>query len=325
MAKQNYEHVHASAGFSGERWDVNLGYNVSFTSAALAVTFASPANTVALSSGTFPAWLVPGKTFVTDSVLNPGPFTVLEVISSTQIKTVENVTAEAGVTVVFEGSDNTLIQDTLLKDLAPAAEANLTEDAPHLLVSSGALGASRILNISLLEAESVAKGGRALKGRFFQLSVQNTDVNNSFSGYSLTVKGSGTINGAATLVITSPNDYWFTHDQNGNWIATIMPAPGDKLSSTKRIPFTAGKWNEGANKNTIKVLQTGVPGLGEIGPHELANYDTYQVQVWDLSGTRSELVDAEIQVDKTTGDIIIQKASLGANFAGEVIITGTLD
>jgi hypothetical protein len=325
MAKQNYEHVHASAGFSGERWDVNLGYNVSYASPALDVTFVAATKKIQLSTGTFPAWMVAGKTFVTDSVLNPGPFTIMEVNSSTEITVLETVAAEAAVTVNFNGSANTLIQDTLLKDLAPLAEANLTEDAPHLLVSSGALGGNRILNISALEVESAVKGGRALKGRFFQLSVQNSDVNNSFTGYSLTVKGSGTVNGAASLVITSPNDYWFTHDQNGNWIATLMPSPGDKIATTKRIPFAAGKWNEGANKNTIRVLQSGIPGLGEIGPHELANYDTYQVQVWDLSGTRSELVDAEIQVDKTTGDIIIQKASLGANFAGEVIITGTLD
>lgn len=325
MAKQNYEHVHAAAGFSGERWDANLGYNLSFTPPALDVTFATPAKTVTLAAGTFPSWMVVGKTFKTNSLLNPGPFTVMQVVSPSQIIVLETVAAQAGVTVAFGGSENAGIQDTLLKDLPPATPANLTEDAPHLIVSSGALGGNRILDISLMENESVSKGGKPLNGRFFQLSVQNTDVSNAPGGFSLTLQGSGNINGAATMVISSPNDYWFTHDQNGNWIATIMPSTGDSIPSTKRIPFSAGKWNEGATKNQIKVLASGVPALGEVGPHGLAVYDSYHVEVFDLTGTRAELVDAEIQVDKTTGDIYILKASLGSNFSGEVIITGTLE
>lgn len=328
MAKMNYEHVYGAAGFSGDRWDVNLGYNLSYASIASDVTFAI-GKTITLAAGTWPAWVVPGKQIKVNTALNPNTvFTVYEVISTSQISVVETPVAEAGVTVTFNGSIDTLIQDTLLKDLAPLAVAHLTEDTPHLLVSSGALGANKILNISALEVESASRGGKPLRGRFFQFSVQNSDVNNSNTGKTITVQASGLINGASTFVISTPNDYWFTHDENGNWIVTIMPAPSDKLASMKRVSFTASMWGAHPTmKNTIKIPQTGTPtpGSNETVAHELANYTTYIVQVWNTEGTRTEIVDVEVQVDKTTGDIYLQKAERAQPFTGVVDVVGSLD
>lgn len=326
MANNKLSHVHASAGYSGKRWDCNLGHNLSFTSASTDATFAV-AKTITLAAGTFPAWLTIGKVFTTNSLLNPGPFTVMDNTTPNVITVLETVVAEAGVTVTLEGSEDTGIQSTLLKNLAPLATAYLTEDTPHLVVSNGALGGNRILDISGMEVESAARGGKALDGRFMHLSVMNTDVDNTGFGVTLTVKASGLINGAATFVITTPNDYWFEHDQNGNWIVTVMPSPSDKVAVVKRVPFIAAKWGEHpTNKNTIVVLQTGVPGVGQIGPHSLANYDSYLAQVWNADySTFTELTECELKVDKTTGNITMQKAQGAQPFNGEIIISGTLD
>ena len=106
----------------------------------------------------------------------------------------------------------------------------------------------------------------ALPGRFFYLSIQNSNIS---SVNSITVNSSATINGIATLVITGPGDYLFHHVSSGVWRVNELPRPEEPLATIKRIPFASTVWDAGATKNQIKILQTGSPSSGEIGPHEL--------------------------------------------------------
>ena len=316
MAKINYEHIFAAAGFSGENWDVCVGHNLSFDSSgdALDVTF-DVAKTITLAAGSFPAWMqIVGTVFSTDSVTNAGPFTVVSA-SASVITVAEAVAAEAGVDVVFDGSADTDIQDVLLSVGAGA----LTEDAPHVIVSSGALGAARQLDISAMEVESAALGSMPLDGRFFYLSVQNSDILTN----NLTVVSSSTINGAASLVISSEGDYMFHHVSGGVWLVNILPRPSEKLATLARVDFLDSDWAAGT-ANQIKVIQTGTPGAGEVGPHLISAADTYLIQVFNTDLGTNEIVDAEIQVD-SNGDILIYKAGLGQAFNGTVVISGTLD
>jgi hypothetical protein len=328
MAFFRATHLNAAAGFSGKRWDMNLGHNLSYTTPALDATFAAGTNVISLATGTIPTWMYVGKDSIkTNSLLNPGPFTIKDNTIPGQVTVQETLTAEAGVTVTFDGSNSNGIQDVLLKDLPALATSFLTADTPYLVVSTGALGGNRKLDLSKLEVEVALEGGKALEGRFLHLSIQNSDVNNTGLGKTITVNGSGLINGAATFVIDRPNDYWLEHDQNGNWIVTLMPSPQDKVAANKRVHFSAADWGaHPTNKNTIRVTQNTVPGVGEVGPHNLANYPCYLVQVWNEDyATFTELEDVEPQVDKITGDIILKKAQGAQPFNGWVIIGGTLD
>lgn len=217
---------------------------------------------------------------------------------------------------VAAGPANTDIIDVLLS----VGDGALTEDAPHVLVSSGALGGARQLDISGMEVESAAKGGQALDGRFFYFSVQNSDITTN----NLTVVSSATINGAATFVIATPGDYMFHHVTSGAWRVNILPTPAEKLATLARVSFASTDWDAGAVKNTIKILQTGTPGAGEVGPHGLTPYGSYVVQVINTDLTPDELVDVEIQF-ASNGDITMKKSGLGQDFAGVAIIVGTLD
>lgn len=331
MAKMNYEHVYAAAGFSGERWDVNLGYNVSLNVVAGDAAWTAGNKRVTLTLGTIPTWMQQiGKVFTVDVGPNSGPFTVVNYDNATfkwveVLETVVNDTPAGAST--FDGSSDTKLQSLLLKNAAEPVEAALTEDAPLCLISSGALGANRTLNLAGMEVETLARGGQPLNGRFVYLSIQNTDVNNTLSGYRLRVKGSATVNGAAYVDINSPGDYWFVHDQNGAWRVNVLPTPGEALATLTRIPFTAAKWGQHpTNKNTIVCLQTGAPGAGQIGPHLLTIYSTYLIQVYNTdNATWTEQVDVEIKVDKLTGDITLQKAQKAIPFNGILVISGSLD
>lgn len=331
MAKMNYEHVYAAAGFSGERWDVNLGWNVTLNVVGGDAVWTAVNKRVTFTLATIPVGMRQvGKTFSVDVGPNSGPFTITayDTVSFKWIEVLETVVNDtpAGAST-FDGSSDPKIQSVLLKNLAPLAEAVLTEDAPLCLVSSGALGADRILNFSGMEVETAARGGQPLNGRFIYLSVQNSDVNNSGTGYKLTLKGSGTVNGVASVDITSPGDYWMVHDENGNWRINILPQPGEALATLVRVPFAAAKWGQHpTNKNTIVCLQTGIPGNGQIGPHGITAYSTYLVQVYNTeNATWTEQVDVEIKVDKITGDITLQKAQKAVPFDGILVISGSLD
>lgn len=217
---------------------------------------------------------------------------------------------------IAAGPADTGIIDVLLS----VGDGALTADAPHVLVSTGALGAAVALDISAMEAESVAQGGLALNGRFFYLSVQNSDISTN----NLTVTGSTSINGSASLVISSTGDYIFHHTSGGVWRANVLPLPAEKLATIARIPFLATDWDAGAIKNTIVALQTGAPAAGQVGPHSLTVASSYVVQVINTDLTPDELVDVEVQF-AANGNITLKKAPKAADFAGVIVIVGSLD
>jgi len=321
MAKINYTHVFAGAGFSGETWDIAQGYNQSYSSTAGDAAFLASGKTITLTTGTFPAWAAePGKEIdITGTTSNDGTYTVVSLDGTSKILTVKETLVDetpAGVTV-FDGSIDTAIQDILLK----TGNGALLEDAPHVLESTGALGAARTLDISGMEVELAARGGMDLPGRFFYLSVRNTDVS---STNSITVSAGLTINGAATFVINNTGDYLFHHTKDGAWRVNLLPRPDEQAAVLKRIPFVAADWDAGAVNDTIKVIQTGTAAAGEVGPHEIAAYDSYLVQIINTDLSPNEIVDVEVQFD-SNGDVILKKARKAADFAGIVVISGTLD
>lgn len=216
---------------------------------------------------------------------------------------------------IAQGPANTDIIDVLLS----VGAGVLTSDAPFVLVSTGALGGARTLDISALESESSTLGAQALPGRFFYLSVQNSDISTN----NITVNSSSTINGSATFVIASTGDYMFYHVASGVWRVNQLPRPEEPLATIIRLPFASTKWDEGATKNQIKIIPSGTPGTGEIGPHGLQVYGSYVVQVINTDFTLDEKVNVEIQFD-SSGNIYLKKGG-GQDFSGVVIIVGSMD
>jgi len=213
---------------------------------------------------------------------------------------------------IAAGPANTGIIDTLLS----AGDGALTDEAPHVLVSTGALGAARALDISGMETESGAGGGAALRGRFFYLSILNTDITTN----NITVAAGSTINGLGSLVIDFEGDYLFHHISGGDWRVNVLPRTTPDTASLVRIPFVSGDWTS----NAITVLATGTPGAGQVGPHGLAAYNSYLVQVINTDQTPDEMVSVELQF-AASGDITLRKAPRAAAFAGVVVISGTTD
>lgn len=219
---------------------------------------------------------------------------------------------------IAAGAADVGIIDVLLS----AGNGALTDDAPHVLVSTGALFAGGVtLSLNGMEVESASKGGQALNGRFFYLSVQNSNIVAS----NITVSGSGTINGSASFVISHEGDYMFHHVSGGNWRVNVLPQPSESHATIAKVPFASTKWDAGAVKNTIVVKQSGIAGLGEIGPHGLSVSGSYVVQVVNTDMTPNELVDVEIQYNSSNGDITLKKASKGPDFAGVVVVVGSLN
>lgn len=203
--------------------------------------------------------------------------------------------------------------------LLSVGDGALTEDAPHVLITSGALNGSRNLDISGLEAETAAKGGQALDGRFFYLSVQNTDILTN----SITVSGGATINGDANFTIATEGDYLFHHVSAGVWRVNVLPRPSEQLATLARVTFDSADWAAGTVDH-IKVLQTGTPSAGEVGPHDITASGSYVVQVLNTDMSPNELVDVEIQY-AANGDITLRKARRAPEFSGVVVVVGTLD
>ena len=228
MAKMNYEHVFAAAGFSGEQFDIAAG----------------PANTG--------------------------------------------------------------IIDVLLS----AGDGVLTSDAPHVLVSTGALNAAGVaLDISALETEKTVDGGEALPGRFFYLSIQNSNIS---TVNTITVSSSATINGAATFVINSTGDYLFHHVAAGVWRVNSLPRPNEPLATIARVNIAAGSWASHAYS---------IPQA----THGLVAASSYVVNVINQDLTPDEIVDVEVQFNAATGDITLRKGAKAPNFNGVAVIIGSFD
>lgn len=318
MASLNFTTGLFSGGLAGESFDICSGYGLSFSSASSDAAF-SNANTITLTAGTWPTWIREvGKVFtISGSTLNNGSFTTVSIDVTNKILTVlEATVTESAQTIVADGSADSLLISNLLK----AGNGVLTTDAPLVLYSTGSLGGARTLDISALEAESVAQGGEPLNGRFFYLSVQNSDISNSNK---ITVSSSATINGAANFEIKKPGDFLFFHETSGAWRTNILTRPGEAHATIAMIPFVAADWSAGTI-NEITVLQTGSPAAGQVGPHNLKVYPHYLVQVCDESVTPHELVTVETQFD-SSGNITLVKAQKAKPFSGTVLIIGSLD
>lgn len=198
---------------------------------------------------------------------------------------------------------NTDIQDVLL-DVGNGA---LTGNAAINLISTGALGAARMLNITATEQN----------GRVFFLSVRNTDITTN----NLTVVATTDINGfGASFVISTKSDWLFVHETGGTWRAYQQVENSANFARAFRTTFTALDWSAGT-ANRITIIQTGAPAAGQIGPHGLAIASSYVVQVYRDSD--NQLVDTGVVVAPVTGNITLSKTGLGANFAGRVIVVGT--
>ena len=190
-----------------------------------------------------------------------------------------------------------------------AGDGALGEDTPVSVISTGALGAARELDIS---------GAENGDGRIILLSVRNSDITTN----SLTLIPTTSINGfgpTTGLVINEEKNYWLIHETGGVWRAYEQRLDFGAAATVFRDTFAAADWGAGT-ANEITILRTGSPAAGEIGPHNLMDADSYVIQVYRDSD--DELVDVGVIVDSATGDITITKTGLGAPFDGRVIIIG---
>jgi hypothetical protein len=208
------------------------------------------------------------------------------------------------------GPANTDVIDLLLSaaGAGPTGVATLQENAPVNLYSTGALGAAKNLSLSGIEQN----------GRFFFLSVRNSDISTN----NLTVTATTDINGGGTdLVISVAADYIFVHETGGSWRAYQQRLSTASAAAVFRATFAGTDWTNGT-ANEITIIQTGAPAAGEIGPHALDIASSYDVTV--LNDTDDEVVDVGVSVNTGTGDITLSKTGLGPNFAGRVLILGTV-
>lgn len=206
---------------------------------------------------------------------------------------------------VAAGPANTGVIDTLLS----VGDGALTEDAPISVISTGALGAPRTLDLTALEAAD---------GRILLLSVRNSDITTN----SLTLTATTSINGfgpTTGFVISEEVNYWLVHETGGFWRAYEQRLDFGASAVIFRDTFAAADWGAGV-ANQVTILRTGAPVAGQIGPHNLMDADSYVVQVYRDSD--DELVDTGVIVNSTTGDITITKTGLGAAFDGRIIIVG---
>ena len=87
--------------------------------------------------------------------------------------------------------------------------------------------------------------------------------------------------------------------------------------SERAIPFVASDWVGGQ----IKVIRSGVPAPGQIGPHKLPLAGYYNSSVYALlPGNRTKEVGLTILQDRATGDILLIKAGLVPSFNGVVLL-----
>ena len=199
--------------------------------------------------------------------------------------------------------------------LLSVGDGGLTVDAPLMLTSTGALGAARELDISALEVD---ESGAALGGRFFFLSVQNSDITTN----DITIQAGVGVNGSTTtnpFVISEASDWLFVHTSGGVWRAYRQSTTVAQAAMIFRADFAAADWAAGTT-NRITIVQAGAPGAGEIGPHGMAIASSYAVQVYRDANDR--LVNLGVEVDPVTGDIDLIKAPAAPAEDGRVIVIG---
>lgn len=83
-----------------------------------------------------------------------------------------------------------------------------------------------------------------------------------------------------------------------------------------QIPFVAADWR---GLNYLKVIQSGIPGLNEIGPHAMPFGMTYSVTVSRiLPSNLFKTIDVTILIDDVTGIITFWKTGRVPAFSGRV-------
>ena len=93
----------------------------------------------------------------------------------------------------------------------------------------------------------------------------------------------------------------------------------------KSSRFITTDWTSGANSREIKIIQSGVPGAGELGPHEFTAGVPYAISVFKDSPAPVIVgVDLEMDISLTTGNIILRIAPLSTPFDGRVIISSSI-
>lgn len=195
----------------------------------------------------------------------------------------------------------------IISQLLSAGDGTLTSNAPVNLISTGALGAPRTLDLSGAEQE----------GRFFFLSVRNSDITTN----SLFILGTTSVNGfgpTAGLEVDAATDYILVHETGGVWRAYVQNTTSS-FATIFRDTFTAADWSAGT-ANRITIIRSGTPVAGQIGPHGLALSASYVVQAYRDSD--DQLVDVGIAVNDANGNITLSKTGLGPNFAGRVVVIG---
>lgn len=88
----------------------------------------------------------------------------------------------------------------------------------------------------------------------------------------------------------------------------------------KSFEFEAADWDAGPIDNRITIINEGVPGAGELGPHELGNDVPFFVTVFRNRGASVIVeVDVEVSINLVSGDITLRKT--GTDFDGQVILS----
>ena len=114
--------------------------------------------------------------------------------------------------------------------------------------------------------------------------------------------------------VADPGDI-LVRNNTGNWVPiNVLP---------RNFSFKAADWDSGT-VNEITLIRTGIPGAGEIGPHEYDAGGPYQVLIFKEVGNIVTQVDVEIETNLVTGDITLRKAGLAPSFDGRAVVSSII-
>lgn len=110
---------------------------------------------------------------------------------------------------------------------------------------------------------------------------------------------------------------WLLQCSSLNSRVSIIEA---KMGIAKEFAFGIPDWALGT-PNAIEIIREGLPGVGQIGPHEFPLDRAYSVSVFRDDGTPIIVgVDTDVEINLLTGLIRLKKTGLSTPFAGRVII-----
>lgn len=96
-------------------------------------------------------------------------------------------------------------------------------------------------------------------------------------------------------------------------LSPSSPAPGGNIE----LGFTAANWSG----NTITVIPSGVPGAGQIGPHNIPSGKVLYTSTQMKTGSQYQEVFIEVNYDLSSNTIVIQKTSDYPAFDGAILIS----